>query len=106
MDLDDSKIQTAIEEGVNPMEIGAYPKDVAKAKKVTQNIPVPVMHGHTTDVQRKLEDLLSGYGLSDVNVEIFPFFGPSSQFPEPRVDIDLDLVIREDPSQLIDSQRR
>jgi hypothetical protein len=70
VNLDNLRMQAIRQEGLDPMESGIYELQIDEAEERTQNIPVPTLEGTTQDIQRTLNDLLSGRGLQNVRVSV------------------------------------
>jgi len=77
--LDYFKTIAAQQEGINPIEMGIYPRNQLDAKLATADIPVPATFGRTDNIRATLKSILSAEGLEDVDVDIQLSSGATSK---------------------------
>lgn len=58
-------------EGLDPMESGLYPQQIEQAERLAETVPVPTVRGsQAAELRERLTALLSGKGLSSLNVQV------------------------------------
>jgi len=85
-DLDHARAIAAQEEGINPIEMEIYPRNILDAKLATENVPVPTVNGTTTLVRDTLKSILTARGLHDIDIDLSVIPGN-----ETRSDIDVEV---------------
>jgi hypothetical protein len=70
VDLEGLRQLAIVNEKLDPMESLIYPQQIEQAQTAYHDVPIPTLHGSTAHLKEKLNDLLSGRGLSHVQVEV------------------------------------
>jgi hypothetical protein len=70
VDLEQMRDIAIKNERLDPQESGINQRQIEDAERQIDNVPIPTLHGHTSAIQAKLNQVLSGRGLKNVRVTV------------------------------------
>jgi hypothetical protein len=92
VDLNNPRIMTAAYEKINPQDLGIYPQNESQARLESVGVPTPLIHGTSTNIRETLERLLSGVGVSDLNVNVSISSNDDSSESDTEVELRRDIT--------------
>jgi hypothetical protein len=70
VDLEQLRLMALKGEHLDPMESGIFPVQIEDAESRYGDVPVPTMRGSAPDIQSRLNTILSGKGVRNLNVRV------------------------------------